>query len=212
MYSLVLCPPQQTVNYLQITRSKGVCNFLCETFVACVFKFAVCMGSVLISSHVFNNGIALHNCIFLICSWVLHVLFAIKKLWLCSENKKYITRTWGCPLNHWPSLTTWNCHEFILINWKGTTILKIWTYIQTQEKPGIRIFIPASLVFLTSWCSRTIGAMLEIYMSFILEECKGAPRCAGPLILVCFKRKESWRNFRNLQHVCHFPTGLGTML
>lgn len=103
MYSLVLCPPQQTVNYLQITRSKGVCNFLCETFVACVFKFAVCMGSVLISSHVFNNGIALHNCIFLICSWVLHVLFAIKKLWLCSENKKYITRTWGCPLNHWPS-------------------------------------------------------------------------------------------------------------
>lgn len=61
MYSLVLCALQQTVNYLQITRAKGVCSFQCETLVMCVFKFAACMGSVLISSLVFNNGVEMHN-------------------------------------------------------------------------------------------------------------------------------------------------------
>lgn len=61
IYSLILCVPQQTVNYLRITRAKGVCSFLCETFITCVFKFAACMGLVLISSQVFNNGVELHN-------------------------------------------------------------------------------------------------------------------------------------------------------
>lgn len=61
MYSLVICAPKQTVNYLQITRAKGVCSFLCETLVACTFKFAACMALVLIASQVFNNGVELQN-------------------------------------------------------------------------------------------------------------------------------------------------------